>query len=243
MGLQWMGVHYRGWYGFLIAVGLCGVLQAPTLASAQTGGDSAPAKFAECPNVVYVADFPLEAAKSEEGAPGGGPLQLRKRLRETLNEVGPGRQESPEEQAAEMVGTLAQSIVDELKDKKIQALRAPALAQPSAESWLLEGEFVEYEEGSRIKRAVIGFGSGSATMEVHIKLTASAPGNSDVVLDTEMEGKKKHMPGAAVTRNPYVAAAKFVLEKKAPEREVKKLGAQIADTVYKSLKDQGCVNP
>jgi hypothetical protein len=34
--------------------------------------------------------------------------------------------------------------------------------------------------------------------------------------------------GAAITMNPYVAAAKFVMEKNAPDKTVKKTAAEIA---------------
>jgi hypothetical protein len=243
MGLQRMGVCGCGCSRLFCALVLYFFLIGPTMVRAQTGGDAAVATPAACPHAIYVADFSLAAEADDEGATRRGSLQLRKRLRETLNEAGPGKQESPQEKAATILETLAQSIVDTLKDKKIQALRAPALTQPSEESWLLQGEFMEYDEGSRMKRAIIGFGSGSATMEVHITLSASAPGSSSVLLDQDMDGKKKRMPGAAVTKNPYVAAAKFVMQKNAPEREVKKLGSEIAHTVYKSLQDQGCVTP
>jgi hypothetical protein len=42
------------------------------------------------------------------------------------------------------------------------------------------------------------------------------------------------MPGAAVTMNPYVAAAKFVLGRQATTRDVQKLG----DAIAKEIADQ-----
>ena len=39
------------------------------------------------------------------------------------------------------------------------------------------------------------------------------------------------MPGAAVTMNPYVAAAKFVLGKQATERDVQAMGKEIAKQI------------
>jgi hypothetical protein len=35
------------------------------------------------------------------------------------------------------------------------------------------------------------------------------------------DGASKNIPGAVVTLNPYVAAAKFVMEKNAPEKRLK----------------------
>jgi hypothetical protein len=43
----------------------------------------------------------------------------------------------------------------------------------------------------------------------------------------------KQMPGAGVTRNPYVAAAKFILEKNAPEKDVIKTANAIVREILK----------
>jgi len=56
-----------------------------------------------------------------------------------------------------------------------------------------------------------------------------------LLFDSAMDGKKNRMPGAVVTMNPYVAGAKFVMTKTAPEREVKKLGIRIANTLYEVI--------
>jgi hypothetical protein len=49
-------------------------------------------------------------------------------------------------------------------------------------------------------------------------------------------GKKM---GAVITLNPYLAAAKFVMEKNAPEKTVKKTASQISAEVVKNLKQYG----
>jgi hypothetical protein len=46
-------------------------------------------------------------------------------------------------------------------------------------------------------------------------------------------GKKE---GAAITLNPYVAAAKFVMEKNAPEKTIKKTASDISNDVITHLK-------
>jgi hypothetical protein len=45
--------------------------------------------------------------------------------------------------------------------------------------------------------------------------------------------------GAVITLNPYLAAAKFVMEKNAPEKTVKKTASQISAEVVKNLKQYG----
>ncbi len=48
----------------------------------------------------------------------------------------------------------------------------------------------------------------------------------------------KKMPGAVVTMNPYVAGAKFVLEKNASEKDVVQSAKKIAEAIKKASDDQ-----
>jgi len=206
------------------------------MAVAQTaeGGGSPQAKALP---VVYVADFQLEVEAENKASQ--RPFQVRKRIKDRVDLV--TGEESPEKKAKEIVDTLAESIVAELGGKGVASKRLYKQAPPACQCWVLEGEFVERDEGDRLKRAVIGFGSGSADMQVGITLSDIADKTVKVLLDTQMDGKKDRMPGAVVTRNPYVAGAKFILTKNAPDREIKKLCSQIADKIYEVMKGEGLV--
>lgn len=185
------------------------------------------------PPVVYVADFQL--GDEAEGRSTQRPLQVRKKIKDKVGG------DSPEEKAKEIVNSLAQSIVAELSNKGVASKRLYAQSPPASQCWVLEGEFMEHDEGDRLKRAVIGFGSGSSDMQVGITLSEIVEGGKRILLDKPVDGRKDRMPGAVITRNPYVAGAKFVLTKNAPDRDVKKLGSQIADMVYEFMKEQGLV--
>jgi len=50
---------------------------------------------------------------------------------------------------------------------------------------------------------------------------------------TDTSGKKV---GAVITMNPYVAAAKFVMEKNAPEKTVRKTASEISTNLVAQLK-------
>ncbi|MBP6941320.1 MAG: DUF4410 domain-containing protein [Syntrophorhabdaceae bacterium] len=187
--------------------------------------------------VVYVADFQLEVEAEDKAIQ--RPFQVRKRIKDRVD-LATG-EESPEKKAKEIVDTLAESIVAELSGKGVVSKRLYKQPPPAFQCWVLEGEFVERDEGDRLKRAVIGFGSGSTDMQVGITLSDIADKTVKVLLDTQMDGRKDRMPGAVVTRNPYVAGAKFILTKNAPDRDVKKLGSQIADRIYEVMKGEGLV--
>lgn len=67
-------------------------------------------------------------------------------------------------------------------------------------SWLVQGLFTEVEEGSRIGRAVIGFGRHVSSMDIQLQvsdLSLAPPISPSLFLGTVKEPSK--LPGAIVT--------------------------------------------
>jgi len=91
------------------------------------------------------------------------------------------------------------------------------------------------DEGNRMHRALFGFGSGEAKMELYVTLTDLAAPQKPLyeVTNNENSGKKL---GAVITMNPYVAAAKFVMETQATEKTVKKTASDVAKEVEAHLR-------
>ncbi len=192
------------------------------------------------PRTVYVADFALDAAdiQPDQGARGMLPKGLGGGLVGNLGQrlPHPLAGGDPASQAREIVDAMAGSLVAALGDRGIQAQRIDvASADLPRDGWLLQGVFTEVDEGNRIKRAVIGFGQGATRMNVQVgvsDLAGAQPRQAFIVFGTVKEPGK--MPGAAVTMNPYVAAAKFVLEKNATGRDIRDTAGQIADVLVES---------
>ena len=113
------------------------------------------------------------------------------------------------------------------------AQRLKAQYKPSVGAWV-HGVFTQADEGNRLHRAVIGFGSGQATMELFVTLTDLASPQKPLYEASE-KGASKDKPCAAISMNPYVAAAKFVMEKNAPEKTVKSTAATISKDVVLHL--------
>jgi len=177
--------------------------------------------------IVYVSDFRLDfevVDNTEKGA-----LPVGKKIRGIVNQIGKSKDEDSKEKANKIVNALADTIVKQLSERNIKSKRIFASPPPFSDCMLLEGEFVEYDEGGRIKRAIIGFGSGSPDMHVNVLLSEITDGNTKILFNTATDGKNNLMPGAVVTKNPYVAGAKFVITKNAPERDIKNIGVTIAD--------------
>ena len=182
--------------------------------------------------IVYVSDFHLDFETI--GDSDKGLLKVGKKARDVVNRLGKTYID-PKQKAKEIVDLLADSIVEGLNNRNVISKRIYSSPPPFSDCILLEGDLAEYDEGGRAKRAIIGFGSGSPEMHANITLSEILNGETKILFNAETDAKKNMMPGAAISRNPYVAGAKFVITKNAPEKDVKKIGDTIADKVSEFL--------
>ena len=178
---------------------------------------------------VYVRDFLFDAQnlKPDDGLLGrrSGPVG---RLIENLKPA-----EDPAVKARQFVELLSNTIVAGLNNAGISASRlGPGAFAPSI-GLLVGGEFLEVDEGNRMRRAMVGFGAGSEEVKVQVEVydLAKDPNSPFLVYGAGEEGRKG--PGAVAFRNPYAAAARYVLSRKATEKDVVKLGNQIAADLVK----------
>ena len=179
------------------------------------------------PRTVYVEDFILDYqhVQTDEGIRGRvGVLQRVPRVRP---------QPDPAEQARKLVNLLSESLVVDLIEAGIRAERMTQGAMLPSDGWLLHGVFVEVDEGNRMRRAVIGFGSGASHMEVMVGVNdlATHPEAPFILFGTVTDPSK--LPGAVVSMNPYMAAARFVMEKNATEKDVRRTSKEIVNEILK----------
>lgn len=210
----------------LMMVGLGGFLAVSCQAVTITE-EAAPAALpAEGPSVVCVTDFDLAAdAVMEKSGILGGEGPVRGRLRERRED------RNPSDTAQGMVNLLATTLVAEFGERGVKAERLRGDAAFPKEGWIVRGQFTEVDEGNRVRRAMIGFGSGKAEMQLHVNVAdlAKSPDSPFLVFGTAAESGK--MPGAIVMMNPYVAAAKFVMSKNASAKDVKKTASKLAEAI------------
>ncbi|HEY4075788.1 MAG TPA: DUF4410 domain-containing protein [Rhizomicrobium sp.] len=150
------------------------------------------------PAVVYVADFelPPDSIQSET-------------LAASYSQIHAYFEQS---KARSLVVTMSNAIVSDLVKKGIVAQRLPANGQFPKKGWLVRGVFMKIDEGNRMKRAIIGFGSGQTDLEVDIATDdLSANTTPTPLYRAQMDATSNKLPGAVVTLNPFVAAAKYVL--------------------------------
>jgi hypothetical protein len=179
---------------------------------------------------IYVSDFELDAQNVQVDQ-GSAVAQRRPGMLERPSKK---EEQNPEAQAKKLVDTLSESIVSDLQKAGYKAQRLmPGEAKPSVGAWV-HGVFTQADEGNRLHRAVIGFGSGQAKMELFVTLSDLASPEKPLYEASE-KGESKDKPGAAISMNPYVAAAKFVMEKNAPEKTIKSTAATISKDVISHL--------
>ncbi len=214
-----------------VLVGVTAIVSgcAPTAGNKLTGGARVETEVATAATPgtparrVYVQDFALDAEATE---PRTG-LLGRPRLFQQLTG------EDPATHARRVVDDMASALVKDLNAAGIPAERLPAGALP-ADGWLVLGAFTEVDSGKVMRRAIIGFGSGKTEMEVQVgvsDLASPRPTEAFLLFGTVTDPSR--LPGGAVSRNPYVVAAKFVLEKGAPQRDVEHTAKAIADELAK----------
>lgn len=184
------------------------------------------------PSVVYVNDFDLDAADMQSDQrllPGPGiverPLQ---RLR--------GEPSDPVAYAQKLVDLMSTTLVNDLTKAGVPAQRLAAGEPSPTEGWIIRGVFTDVEEGNRLKRAIIGFGAGETKMQLNVAVSGLASNTAQPFYSFDTTKGSGKMPGAVVTLNPYVAAAKFVMSRNGLEKDTKKTAAKIADQISKQVK-------
>jgi hypothetical protein len=189
--------------------------------------DEAPERGA--PAIVYVADFELDKSETDANQ---GPLPRPFGREGVLGRLRSGRSEDPQE----IIDLMATQLVQDLAGHGMGASRlGPAEPFPQ-EGWLVRGVFVNVDQGNRLRRAVIGFGAGQTNLEVVVLVSNLRQGVPQPMYQVESEKESNKMPGAAITLNPYVAAAKFLLAGQDLDKSIRHAASDIADAVVRDVR-------
>jgi hypothetical protein len=224
-----------------IAVGSSLILAGLTPAKVndvETNSSAAPTL--KRPSVIYIRSFNISntVAVSEDTAASRRPHllgALRGGAQNTI--IGRRREQRREDTLAKVPGVLQEALIEDLSKSVAPAANGDD-ARTSPDCWVVSGEFVEVDTGNRVLQAGVGFGAGQSQLEVQARVYADADMNTPF-LSFDSKGASGHLPGAVLTKNPYVAAAKFVMSRREPEREAKKVAKAIAGEIGKFMAVQG----
>ena len=191
---------------------------------------------ASAPAMVYVLDFELDAVnvRAQRGIlppPPPPPLGLGNVLPAL-----PGAPMKPAVRARQVVDLMSKSLVAELTERGMSVRRLGPGEPWPAEGWLVRGVFTTVQEGHQLQRAVIGFGAGQTDVQVLVSVDDLTRGAPKPIYEIDTKADSGKLPGAIITLNPYVAAARFVLSGTDVDRNVKRTAAQIADHMAQRLR-------
>jgi hypothetical protein len=192
------------------------------------------------PAVIHVRSFSIsKSAANAQNADGGGRPHLLGILRggEENTVIGQHREQQQEDTLAKLPDLLQQELIRNLS-KSVALADNRDGAHASRDSWVLTGEFVEVDAGNRAMQAGVGFGAGQSQLEVHAKVYSGSDMRTPF-LTFDSKGASGYLPGAVAVKNPYVAAAKFVMSKREPEQEANKVAKAIANEMGKFMAAQG----
>jgi hypothetical protein len=136
------------------------------------------------PTKIYVAEFGSSQGNYKiQGEPGKNPEAFKKKTAETL----------------------AAYLVKGINDHVAPAERASSVGRLPKTGWLVAGEFLRVNTGSRILRSGVGLGAGGTKMETRVLVYDLASG-TEPFLTFETTGGSNAMPGLLTSTGPGSAA-------------------------------------
>jgi Domain of unknown function (DUF4410) len=101
---------------------------------------------------------------------------------------------------------MANAMVQELQGLGFTASAVARGAQISGQNILIvDGEFVDINEGNRLRRTVIGLGAGQSKLDTRVQVYQMANGTTQQIMDFTTHADSGEMPGAAITGAPGAA--------------------------------------
>jgi hypothetical protein len=184
------------------------------------------------PRMIYVRDFDLKPGifQAESGIlpinPISGGVPGASIIPRIL-----GVPEDGGDRERELLKLMSSTLVEDLTSAGLNARFLPSGELLPSEGWLIRGAFVQVDEGNRLRRALIGFGSGETRLRVIVWVSDLGHSSSGpfCALGTNTHSSRK--PGAALSFDPYIGAARFVIDGLDLDTNVTQVAAQIADDI------------
>ena len=118
----------------------------------------------------------------------------------------PSLQKSQLETAHAVAHDLSDALVKDLQGLGFTVEKLRRGTPVTGNALIVDGQFLNVDEGNRLKRLVIGFGSGASKLDTRIQVYQVSAGTSHRVLEFETHVESGKMPGAAVTMGAGAAA-------------------------------------
>jgi Domain of unknown function (DUF4410) len=180
------------------------------------------------PTIVYVEDFKIEKKSADGDQQSLGAGRARALIAQAKSATGM--------QSIQMVDLMSSSLVSDLNRGGVRAQRLTAGEPRPKTGWLVRGIFTEVDQGSRVLRSQVGFGAGATDLAVLVNVADLQKGKIEPFYKLETQAGSREMPGAVVTRNPYVAAAKFIMARRDLPKNIRQTAQTVADQIVRRAK-------
>jgi hypothetical protein len=217
----------------ILALPLC---VAQDINSQASGANKSALSPADRDKVIYVSDFDLDAAnfKQDKGGITGKGYLLPAPPKSPLRR----KHQDSAAAASNLIRLMSESLVADLQKAGFKAQRLASTEPKPTDGLVVSGVFTELSGGNQMRRALLGFGSGKAKMELYV-MVADASATGHPLFETSAKKSKGKGPGTVIALNPYAGAAAFVVKfgmtKNAPEKMVKQTASKIATELAKQL--------
>jgi Domain of unknown function (DUF4410) len=191
----------------------------PISAQEDTKPAAATAQAADKSKVIYVSDFELDVAGAKE------PKTATAGNATPAADPDAKKDDGPAEQASKLVDLMSVTLVKELEKAGYSVHRLRLGEARPADGVKIHGIFAEPDDQNRLRRAVIGDGSGPGKMELFVGLSNLA--RPEQALYAVADPKAENKPGAVITVSSYAPVAKFEMEKNATEKTIKDTASTI----------------
>ncbi len=141
------------------------------------------------PQQILVCDF---AATEAEAAENQRPVKKMNNEKSSTSEG-----EQNRETGRQVAHALAGELIRGLRDLGFTVERSPRGAPIGRHQLLIDGEFLDVDEGNRLERLVIGFGAGASKVDTEVHVYYGA--HRRKMLNFRTHADSGRMPGAAAT--------------------------------------------
>ncbi len=178
----------RQWILVLLGIGAGVLLAACASVSVEPLPTDVEVKLGRAPLKILVQNFTFPEADLKVDREGGDLDAFKKQLSEELG----------------------YDIVDQVVAQKLvpNAEVIYDAVVPPQRAWLVTGQFVRAEQGSRALRALIGFGTGGTKFETIVEVyDLDSPTPKEPIFTFSTTGGSGAAPGAVISATPYTFAA------------------------------------
>ena len=194
------------------------------------------------PQVIYVADFAFNPVgiRPERGVLPISPITDYADESSIVFQRMLGVPTSRVVRERQVTNLMSSSLVEDLRSLGFSAYRFGPHDRLTHGAWLLQGRFVQVDEGNRLERAVIGFGSGATEFDVVASLNEVQESGPRPFCEVSTMARSRRQAGAIASVDPVAAVARYMIDGLDLDKNVMETGSKLATTIAHYVRSHDC---